>query len=216
LIGRRTDFSDTDFPHLDTETVFASLEKVTFDHFFIDEPFINFVVDRSPNLNHLKLFACVAGTLDGGMSDVEDPPTWAQLFTRLTTGALNLHSLTIRHKYTERRLLDIFERTAEPQDDIRSAYIALDLQDSDRQIMTTNEWTRRKRILPHSYLDDKYGMFFCSEEENASRFLQGEDHRALLELWDAMESRGGEGVVYLDPLSDPRHDGEEEDEEEKE
>ena len=92
--------------------------------------------------------------------------------------------------------------------DAKAAYVALDLQDSQRHTMSEREWTRRKRILPHGYLDDKYGMFFDGEEENAEKFLVGEDHRALLELWDAMEGRGGEGVVYLDALPGYPSDGE--------
>jgi hypothetical protein len=131
------------------------------------------------------------------MSEVADPPTWAEFFTRLNRGATNLRSLSLRHTYPDSRLLGVYTRGDKPTADIESAYIALEYQDSKQHITSERDWARRKRILPHHVLDDKYGLFFDDEDENAARFLQGDDHRALLELWDAMESRGGEGVIYL-------------------
>ena len=198
----------TGFPQLDDDTILLSLETLTLDHFFLDEPLIKFIVNQSPNLKHLVLRICVAGCLDGGMSEVADPPTWAQFFTRLTTGTKNLQSLTIQHQYPERELLD----SSAPEQDanIKSTEIVLEQQELHRHTMSTKQWVRRKRILPYSYLDDKYGMFFNHQEDNADRFLQGEDHRALLKLWDTMEARGGEGVVYLDAPPEGAHPPEQE------
>jgi hypothetical protein len=89
-----------------------------------------------------------------------------------------------------------------PTDEQKSAYAALEQQESRQATMTVHDWTRRKQVLPYCYVAD-YGTYTDGEDEIAAQFLRGDDHRALLRLWDAMEARGGQGVIYFPaPSSD--------------
>ncbi|OAG43828.1 hypothetical protein AYO21_02055 [Fonsecaea monophora] len=194
-----------DFPQLSHGLRFHHLRKLTLDHFFIDDPLMAFVTLQSPNLEHLTLLSCGASGPNTS-SEVADPPTWAEFFTRLNTGATNLRSLSLRHTYPNSGLLDM-DTQGEKSDDIKLAHAALEHQASQQHITSARDWARRKQVLPHHILDDKYGILFDDQDENAARFLQGDDHRALLALWDAMESRGGEGVIYLPPSLTPPLDG---------
>lgn len=108
--------------------------------------------------------------------------------------------MTMRQCRPDEGLLDYFDERADGgtlDGDVEAAFVALDVQKSQKPSMTESDWARRKHALPHVYLDDVYGTLLECEEDNATRLLGGEDHRALLELWDCMESRGGEGVIYL-------------------
>ena len=166
-------------------------------YFFLSPELIIFLTVNLPNIEHLSLICCF-GCSDHGLCECEDRPSWQEVFVALKNGAHSLQSLKLQHRYDDIGLVYYEQDTPCRRDE--KNWTALDeikTVTSRQYFLRDEEWTRRKRVLPHNFLNDKYGHLQEDEELNAQRYLSGEDHAALLELWDAMVGRGGKGVTYL-------------------
>ena len=151
----------------------------------------------------LTLLECAAEDA-GGVLSSETSSSWAYFFTALATDAKFLKTLTLKHLLDEDGLLDYFGRREDLEnfisrqpDKVKEALGQIQTIMAGREEAGEGDWRRRKRVLPHKYLDDKYGFLEVDGDGTAERFLEGADHKAMIELWKVLEERGGEGVIYL-------------------
>lgn len=164
------------------------LEHVRFKQFFICNELEEFLLKQVHNLRSIDLTDCFASG-----EAPEEEPNWTSFFSKLVDAQpKQLTQITVENAC--RTLEDLLGGNGDhpPTDDDDPEIVArkevqdiLATQQTERAQLTHP--VRKKQLLAHVTIDDKYGMIFDSEEVNVSVFLEGSAHKQWLRLVDLME-----------------------------
>jgi hypothetical protein len=151
------------------------LETLKLEDCFVGPELVAFIRSHARVLRSLDIARCVSAGSGFGMAD--NPLYWAEFFDQVYEAKSSLVELIVgggRVPLTRDEEFDHdYDYTNEP--------------DEVREIRRKLKADSRLKLFGYAYLDDKYGMFFLSEEENVDEFNKGVDQRAYDRLIGLVE-----------------------------
>ncbi|KAF2213843.1 hypothetical protein CERZMDRAFT_95873 [Cercospora zeae-maydis SCOH1-5] len=158
------------------------LKHLTMENFFIDPALANFIRSHSQQLESLTLTECY------GSPDVSaaHPYTWEEFFKSIRDTNPTLTFLHVTNGRAPLTQAEEFHR-AEAEDEDAAFQPSEDEAAEIKHVRQRLREDPKLRVWPYVYLDDKYGMVFCDEEENVTAFAAGADQREFEALLRVVE-----------------------------